>query len=142
METNANNTNEKTERKRIVVEFLDDILPYILFMAELFFQNIGLKITPEKSAINCYAWQISNNYATNVSMILRDDSTNAEVTYSVSTTTDKNYLVLSQALALTEGRFYDLTIKEGSSVIFKDKVFCFCLSSIELVMGIIIAGLK
>jgi hypothetical protein len=32
--------------------------------------------------------------------------------------------VLSQALALTEGRFYDLTIKEGSSVIFKDKVFC------------------
>jgi len=67
---------------------------------------------------------IPRNYATNVSMILRDDSTNAEVTYSVSTTTDKNYLVLSQALSLTEGRFYDLTIKEGSSVIFKDKVFC------------------
>jgi len=67
---------------------------------------------------------IPRNYATNVSMILRDDSTNAEVTYSVSTTTDKNYLVLSQSLALTEGRFYDLTIKEGSSVIFKDKVFC------------------
>jgi len=67
---------------------------------------------------------IPRNYATNVSMVLRDDSTNAEVTYSVSTTTDKNYLVLSQALALTEGRFYDLTIKEGSSVIFKDKVFC------------------
>ena len=67
---------------------------------------------------------IPRNYATNVSMVIRDDSTNAEVTYSVSTTTDKNYLVLSQALALTEGRFYDLTIKEGSSVIFKDKVFC------------------
>ena len=67
---------------------------------------------------------IPRNYATNVSMVLRDDSTNAEVTYSVSTTTDKNYLVLSQALALTEGRFYDLTVKEGSSVIFKDKVFC------------------
>ena len=67
---------------------------------------------------------IPRNYATNVSMVLRDDSTNAEVTYSVSTTTNKNYLVLSQALALTEGRFYDLTIKEGSSVIFKDKVFC------------------
>jgi len=67
---------------------------------------------------------IPRNYATNVSMVLRDDSTSAEVTYSVSTTTDKNYLVLSQALALTESRFYDLTIKEGSSVIFKDKVFC------------------
>ncbi len=67
---------------------------------------------------------IPRSYASNVSMILRDDSTNAEVTYSVSTTTDKDYLVLSQAFALVEGRFYDLTIKEGSAVIYKDKVFC------------------
>lgn len=67
---------------------------------------------------------IPRSYASNVSMILRDDSTNAEVTYSVSTTTDKNYLVLSQALALVEGRFYDLTIKEGTDIIYKDKVFC------------------
>jgi len=67
---------------------------------------------------------IPRSYASNVSMILRDDSTNAEVTYSVSTTTDKNYLVLSQALALVEGRFYDLTIKEGADIIYKDKVFC------------------
>ena len=67
---------------------------------------------------------IPRSYASNVSMILRDDSTNAEVTYSVSTTTDKNYLVLSQALELVEGRFYDLTIKEGADIIYKDKVFC------------------
>jgi hypothetical protein len=67
---------------------------------------------------------IPRSYASNVSMILRDDSTNAEVTYSVSTTTDKNYLVLSQSLALVEGRFYDLTIKEGTDIIYKDKVFC------------------
>jgi len=66
------------------------------------------------------------SYASSVSMILRDDSTNTTTTYSVSTTTDKNYLVLSQALSpvLVEGRFYDLTIKEGSSVIYKDKIFC------------------
>ncbi len=59
-------------------------------------------------------------------MILRDDSTNTSTTYTVSTTTDKNYLVLSQALSpvLVEGRFYDLTLKEGSNVIYKDKVFC------------------
>ena len=25
---------------------------------------------------------------------------------------------------LVEGRFYDLTIKEGSVVIYKDKIFC------------------
>ena len=66
-------------------------------------------------------------YASSVSMILRDDSTNTSTTYSsISTSTDKNYLVVSQALSpvLVEGRFYDLKIKEGSNVIYKDKVFC------------------
>lgn len=70
---------------------------------------------------------IPRSYASTVSMILRDDSTNTSTTYSsISTSTDKNYLVVSQALSpvLVEGRFYDLTIKEGSNVIYKDKVFC------------------
>ena len=67
---------------------------------------------------------IPRNYATNVSLILRDDSTNAEVSYSIATTTDRNYLVLSEELTLVEGRFYDLTVKEGTNVIYKDKVFC------------------
>ena len=70
---------------------------------------------------------IPRSYASSVSMILRDDSTNTSTTYSsISTSTDKNYLVVSQALnpVLVEGRFYDLTIKEGSNVIYKDKVFC------------------
>jgi hypothetical protein len=67
---------------------------------------------------------IPRSYASNVSMILRDDSTNVEVAYNLSATTDKNYLVLSQAFSLTEGRFYDLTIKEGADIIYKDKVFC------------------
>tara|TARA_B100000925_G_C21958459_1_gene452257 strand:- start:185 stop:532 length:348 start_codon:yes stop_codon:yes gene_type:complete len=67
---------------------------------------------------------IPRSYATNVSLIFRDDSTNTSVTYTSSATTNKNHLVISQALALKEGRFYDLTIKEGTSVIYKDKVFC------------------
>ena len=67
---------------------------------------------------------IPRSYATNVSLIFRDDSTNTSVTYTSSATTNKNHLVISQALALKEGRFYDLTIKEGASVIYKDKVFC------------------
>ena len=60
-------------------------------------------------------------------MILRDDSTNTSTTYtSISTSTDKNYLVISHAFnpVLVEGRFYDLTIKEGSNIIYKDKIFC------------------
>ena len=67
---------------------------------------------------------IPRSYATNVSLIFRDDSTNTSVTYTSSATTNKNHLVISQSLALKEGRFYDLTIKEGSNVIYKDKVFC------------------
>ena len=71
--------------------------------------------------------KIPRSYASSVSMILRDDSTNTSTTYtSISTSTDKNYLVISQALnpVLVEGRFYDLTVKEGSNIIYKDKIFC------------------
>ena len=70
---------------------------------------------------------IPRSYASSVSMVLRDGSTNTSTTYSsINTSTDKNYLVVSQALSpvLVEGRFYDLTIKEGTNVIYKDKVFC------------------
>ncbi len=70
---------------------------------------------------------IPRSYASSVSMVLRDDSTNTFSTMSsISTSTDKNYLVGSQELSpvLVEGRFYDLTIKEGTNVIYKDKVFC------------------
>tara|TARA_R110002012_G_scaffold297727_1_gene495795 strand:- start:656 stop:1003 length:348 start_codon:yes stop_codon:yes gene_type:complete len=67
---------------------------------------------------------IPRSYATSVSMVFRDDSTNTSVTYTSSATTTKNHLVISQALALKEGRFYDLTIKQGTDVIYKDKVFC------------------
>ena len=70
---------------------------------------------------------IPRSFARSVSMILRDDSTNTSTTYaSISTTTDKNYLVVSKALSpvLVEGRFYDLTLKEGANVIYKDKIFC------------------
>ena len=70
---------------------------------------------------------IPRSYASTVSMILRDDSTNTSTTYSsISTSTDKNYLVITKALSpvLVEGRFYDMTVKEGSNIIYKDKIFC------------------
>lgn len=68
---------------------------------------------------------IPREYVTTATMVLRDDSTNTAVTYNVTPTTDKNYLSISQALSLKEGRYYDLTIKNSDSdVIYKDKVFC------------------
>ena len=74
---------------------------------------------------------IPRSYASSVTMIVRDDSTNTSTTYSsVSASTDKNYLVISKAFdpVLVDGRFYDLTIEEGvglsAKVIYKDKIFC------------------
>tara|TARA_R100000278_G_C5458890_1_gene160122 strand:- start:665 stop:1012 length:348 start_codon:yes stop_codon:yes gene_type:complete len=67
---------------------------------------------------------IPRTYVTSATMKLRDDTTNTEVSYSVSPTTNKNYLQISQALTLKEGRYYDLTILDGTNVIYKDKVFC------------------
>tara|TARA_R100000664_G_C2737925_1_gene126968 strand:+ start:84 stop:452 length:369 start_codon:yes stop_codon:yes gene_type:complete len=74
---------------------------------------------------------IPRSYASTVKMILRDDSTNTSTTYSsISTSTDKNYLVIAQALSpvLVEGRFYDMTIQETTgpkpTIIYKDKIFC------------------
>ena len=68
---------------------------------------------------------IPRSYASTITIKLRDESTNEITTYSdVATTSDKGYLSFSNAYALTENVFYELTILEGSSVIYKDKVFC------------------
>jgi len=86
-------------------------------------------------------------YPDEITVTLRDDSTNeATSTVIESLEWDNNndfwqladydwnftggvviengYLVISNTFALTENRFYDLTITDGSNVIYKDKVFC------------------
>ena len=67
---------------------------------------------------------IPRTYVSSVTLKIRDDSTNEVTTAVVSATTDKNYLTLSYAFNLKEGRFYDLTILNGSNVIYLDRVFC------------------
>ena len=63
-------------------------------------------------------------YTTSIVLLLRDDSTNEITTASVNTVTDKDYLTLSYAFNLKEGRYYDLTLLNGSDVIYLDRVFC------------------
>mgnify|MGYP003112506217 FL=1 len=68
---------------------------------------------------------IPREYVTDATMVVRDDTNNTSVNYSVTPTTYRNYLSIDQAFDLKEGRYYDLTIKNtGNSVIFKDKIFC------------------
>jgi hypothetical protein len=67
---------------------------------------------------------IPRSYPATVTLKLRDDSTNDVTTATVSTTTDRDYLSVSHAFSLKEGRFYDLTLLDGLEVIYLDKIFC------------------
>jgi len=68
---------------------------------------------------------IPREYPATITIRLRDESTNEVTTYSdINATTNKGYLVFSNAYTLTENVFYELTILDGSDVIYKDKIFC------------------
>lgn len=67
---------------------------------------------------------IPREYVGTVTLKLRDDSTNRVTTAVVEAITDKNYLSVSYAFNLKEGRYYDLTLLNGSNVIYLDRIFC------------------
>lgn len=67
---------------------------------------------------------IPREYQANIDVILRDNSTNESTTYSVATSTSGDYMTFNLTLSLVENRFYDMTCKFGSNVIYKDKIFC------------------
>ncbi len=68
---------------------------------------------------------IPRSYPSSITVKVRNESTNDTDTYtSVATTTNKGYLVFSNAFSLTEGNFYNLTLSDGADVIYKGKIFC------------------
>ena len=90
---------------------------------------------------------IPRSYPDDITLVLRDDSTNTETIYTLESmeweNTDEEwqavnlnwndaggyfeengYLVITNQYNLVEGRYYDLTIKEGNNVLYKDKIFC------------------
>jgi hypothetical protein len=90
---------------------------------------------------------IPREFAETVTMQLRDDSTNSVTSYDLgskvwnavsnawngasfqwesesSVQTVGDYMELTANFSLTEGRFYDMTVKSGGDVIYKDKIFC------------------
>lgn len=46
------------------------------------------------------------------------------VDYNGTSNTEGTYLEISNVVSLTEGKFYDLAVKNGSTVIYRDKIFC------------------
>lgn len=60
-----------------------------------------------------------------VTVNLTSESTGTLVSVTPTTTTDKNYMSFDAVFGtLTENDFYILEVKNGSDVIYKDKVFC------------------
>jgi hypothetical protein len=58
------------------------------------------------------------------SLILRNESTNVSITLTPTFVIDSYYLKCTLVLDLVENTFYNLTIKNGSNIIYKDKIFC------------------
>lgn len=57
-------------------------------------------------------------------IVLRDETTNEVKTISASFALDKYYLTTTTVFDLKQDTFYNLTIKNGSEVVYKDRVFC------------------
>lgn len=68
---------------------------------------------------------IPRSYPAIITVKLRDESLNTTATFSdVSATNVQGYLTFSETYSLVENHFYELTILDGSDVIYRDKVFC------------------
>jgi len=57
-------------------------------------------------------------------IVLRNETTNVETTIAANFTVSSYYLTTTNVLALKENTFYNLTIKNGNNIVYKDKIFC------------------
>lgn len=58
-------------------------------------------------------------------MVITDDQTNTPVTVAISSTSAGDYVTgVTASFALKEGHFYDLVLKLGSAIVYKDRIFC------------------
>jgi hypothetical protein len=58
-------------------------------------------------------------------MILTDDQTNSPVTVAITSQTSGDYVnTVTATFDLTEGHFYDLVLKQGSTIVYKDRILC------------------
>jgi hypothetical protein len=59
------------------------------------------------------------------SMFLRDDQNNTEVEVTINSSVQGDYYhTISAVFDLKQGRFYDLVLKDGIEIVYKDRIFC------------------
>jgi len=57
-------------------------------------------------------------------IVLRNETTNEETTITATFSLSNYYLTTTTVFDLKENTFYNLTIKNGSNIVYKDIVFC------------------
>lgn len=58
------------------------------------------------------------------SMTLTSETTGEAVTYVITSTIDRYYLVINEIVALKENNFYTIEVKNATDIVYKDKIFC------------------
>jgi len=77
----------------------------------------------QESALS-QTFKIIPSYLGATSMVIKDKSSGISVTYAITPTTDRYYLVISKIVNLVEGRNYTLTVLNGTTEVFRGKIFC------------------
>ena len=93
----------------------------------MFFFVILIMIILTTSATAQSLSVIPRSYVSTFTLSIRDDSTNVEKTYSITSVVNSgNYLNFNNIFdpILVENHFYDLKLISNGEVIFKDKIFC------------------
>jgi len=57
-------------------------------------------------------------------IVLRNETTNEETTISATFALSSYYLTTTTIFDLKENTFYNLTIKNGENIVYKDIIFC------------------
>lgn len=57
-------------------------------------------------------------------MKLRNETTNEELSYNISCSSESFYWKFSKIIDLDEGHFYTMTLMKDSTLVHRDKIFC------------------
>lgn len=58
-------------------------------------------------------------------MIITDDQTNTPTTIAITSSTQGDYVnTITASFALKQGHYYDLVLKQGTNIVYKDRIFC------------------
>lgn len=66
---------------------------------------------------------IPRSYAAD-SMTIYDETQKTSVTIAISPLIYTYYMVVDEILDLKENRYYTLTVKNGTTTVYRDKIFC------------------